>query len=96
MLKRSPYEILELEGNFTYRDIKKAYRKAIRENPPEQFPEKFSEISNAYESLTNENYFFKDMSDNHFTLSTGIELNQDKKIDNTKYLKDIFEVPFYD
>ena len=96
MLKRSPYEILELEGNFTYRDIKKAYRKAIRENPPEQFPEKFSAISSAYESLTNENYFFKDMSENHFTLSTGIELNQDKKIDNTKYLKDIFEVPFYD
>ena len=96
MLKQSPYEILELDGDFTYKDIKKAYRKAIRENPPEQSPEKFSAISSAYESLTNENYFFKDMSENHFTLSSGIKPNPDKKIDNTKYLKNIFEVPFYD
>jgi len=96
MLKQSPYEILELDGDFRYRDIKKAYRKAIRENPPEQHPEKFSKISSAYESLTNENYFFKDMSENSFTLSSDIELKTDEKINNTKYLKSIFEVPFYD
>jgi len=96
MLKQSPYEILGLYGDFTYKDIKKAYRKAIRENPPEQFPEKFSEISTAYEILTNENYFFKDIEENHFTLTCDIELVQEKKIDNTRYLKNIFEVPFYD
>ncbi|MEA3227679.1 MAG: DnaJ domain-containing protein [Campylobacterota bacterium] len=96
MLKQSPYEILELEGDFSYRDIKKAYRKAIRENPPEQSPEIFSKISSAYESLTDENYFFKDMSENRFTLSCDIELTADKKIDNAKYLKTMFEVPFYD
>ncbi|MEA1955286.1 MAG: J domain-containing protein [Campylobacterota bacterium] len=96
MLKQSPYEILELDGDFTYRDIKKAYRKAIRENPPEQYPKMFSKISSAYESLTNENYFFKDMNENHFTLSCDIELETDKKINNAKYLKKIFEVPFYD
>jgi len=96
MLKQSPYEILELDGEFTYKDIKKAYRKAIRENPPEQYPEKFSEISTAYESLTNENYFFNDIGQKHFTLSCDIELNREKKINNTKYLKSIFEVAFYD
>ena len=96
MLKQSPYEILELDGDFTYRDIKKAYRKAIRKNPPEQNPQMFSKISSAYESLTNENYFFKDMSENCFTLSCDIKLKRDEKINNTKYLKSIFEVPFYD
>ncbi|MEA1920424.1 MAG: DnaJ domain-containing protein [Campylobacterota bacterium] len=96
MLKQSPYEILELKGDFTYRDIKKAYRKAIKENPPEQSPEMFSKISSAYESLTNENYFFKDIDENHFTLSCDIKPIQKTKIDNVKYLKSIFEVPFYD
>lgn len=96
MLKQSPYEILELRGDFTYRDIKKAYRKAIKENPPEQSPEMFSKISSAYESLTNENYFFKDNDENHFTLSCDIKPTQETKTDNTKYLKSIFEVPFYD
>ncbi|MEA1916507.1 MAG: DnaJ domain-containing protein [Campylobacterota bacterium] len=96
MLKESPYDILKLEGDFTYRDIKKAYRKAIKENPPEQHPEMFSKISNAYESLTNENYFFKNVDEDLFTLSCDIEPKVDKKIDNSKYLKTIFEVPFYD
>ena len=96
MLKQSPYEILELEGDFTYRDIKKAYRKAIKENPPEQSPQMFSKISSAYESLTNENYFFKDVDEVLFTLSCDIAPAQEKKINNTKYLKSIFEVPFYD
>jgi len=96
MLEQSPYEILKLDGDFTYRDIKKAYRKAIRENPPEQYPENFSKISGAYESLTNENYFFKDMEQNRFTLSCDVKHQPEQKIDNTKYLKSIFEVPFYD
>jgi len=96
MLKQSPYEILKLEGDFTYRDIKKAYRKAIKENPPEQCPEMFSKISSAYESLTNENYFFSNVDEDLFTLSCDIEPTEDKKINNVKYLKRIFEVPFYD
>jgi len=63
MLKRSPYEILGLEDNFTFKDIKKAYRKKIREFPPEQYSKEFMEISDAYESLSNEEYFIRSIKD---------------------------------
>ena len=96
MLKQSPYEILKLEGDFTFSDIKKAYRKAIRENTPKQNPEIFAKVCDAYESLTNENYFFKDMNENSYTSTTEIKAVKNEKIDNTVFLKKIFEVPFYD
>ena len=61
MIKRSPYDILGLEGDFNFKDIKKAYRKAIREYPPEQNPEHFVLISDAYDRLTKEEYFVHDV-----------------------------------
>ena len=94
MIKQSPYEILGLEGDFEFKDIKKAYRKAIRENSPDRNPEQFALISDAYDSLTNEDYFIKGIEDNRFVLDVSIEVEKSKKENNSKYLKDIFEVPF--
>ena len=94
MIRKSPYEILGLEGDFEFKDIKKAYRKAIRENPPEQNPEMFSIISDAYDSLTNEAYFTKSMQDQHFVLEVNIAMDEKTKADKSPYLKKIFEVPF--
>ena len=94
MIKRSPYEILGLEGDFEFKDIKKAYRKAVREYSPDSDPKQFSLISDAYDSLTNEEYFLKNMEDNRFVLDVSVEREESKKENNSKYLKDIFEVPF--
>ena len=94
MIKRSPYEILGLEGDFEFKDIKKAYRKAIRDNPPEQKPKEFTMISDAYDALTNEEYFFSNSNNDFYTLSVNLTVDDDIKIDNSKHLKNIFEVPF--
>ena len=94
MLKRSPYEILGLEDNFTFKDIKKAYRKKIREFPPEQYSKEFMEISDAYESLSNEEYFIRSIKDDIFYLKLDKISNNYKKEDLSIYLKKIFEVPF--
>jgi len=94
MIKRSPYEILGLEGDFEFKDIKKAYRKAIRANPPEQKPKEFAMISDAYDSLTNEEAFFNSTDINVYTLKVDLKVDDDIKIDNSQHLKKIFEVPF--
>ena len=94
MIKKSPYQILGLEGDFEFKDIKKVYRKAIREYSPDKDPEQFALISDAYDSLTNEEYFIKGIEDNRFVLDVSLDIKESKKEDNSKYLKDIFEVPF--
>ncbi len=94
MIKKSPYEILGLEGDFEFKDIKKAYRKAIREYSPDKYPEEFARISDAYDYLSNEEYFIKGNEDNRFVLSVSVQREESKKEDKSRYLKDIFEVPF--
>jgi len=86
--------VLGLEGDFSFKDIKKAYRRAVRENPPEKNPKEFAEISNAYDMLGNEDYFMKDIENSRFYLSVDMQINDEKKTDMSKYLKNIFEVPF--
>jgi len=92
VIKKSPYEILGLNGDFEFKDIKKAYRKAIRAYPPEQYPKEFSQISDAYDSLTNEEYIFE--NDTFYSLEIALEIKEEQEIDKTVYLKKIFEVPF--
>ena len=94
MIKKSPYEILGLEGDFEFKDIKKAYRKAIREYSPDKHPEEFALISDAYDYLSNEEYFIKGNEDNRFVLGVSVQTEESTKENKSKYLKDIFEVPF--
>jgi len=94
LIKKSPYEMLGLKDNFTFEDIKKAYRQKIRENPPEQNPQAFSEISDAYDILTNEEYFFKDAPKELYALVVDIKVDESPKRETSRYLKNIFEVPF--
>jgi len=51
----NPYQILEIETNATNSDIKKAYRKLVMKHHPDKGgdPEKFKELSQAYETLSN-------------------------------------------
>jgi len=93
LIERSPYQILGLEGGFEFKDIKKAYRRAVIANPPEQKPKEFAIISNAYDILTNEEYFLNS-STNLYSLDVNIAPKEEIELDNSQYLKDIFEVPF--
>ena len=61
------YKILELENNASLDDIKKAYRKLAVKYHPDKNPdnkehaeEKFKEISQAYEILTNKDKYAQD------------------------------------
>lgn len=94
MIKKSPYEILGLKGDFEFKDIKKAYRKAIREHSPDKDPKQFALISDAYDFLSNEEYFLKGMENIRFVVNISLDIKESKKEDNSKYLKNIFEVPF--
>jgi len=92
LIKKSPYEILGLEGDFEFKDIKRAYRKAIRAYPPEQYPKEFSQISDAYDTLTNDRYILE--SNDLYSLKIELDIDDKKEIDRAVYLKKIFEVPF--
>jgi len=49
--KTNPYTVLGVERRASLGEIKRAYFKLVREYPPEEQPEKFQEIRNAYEQL---------------------------------------------
>lgn len=50
-MKKSYYEILEVNRDATAKEIKKSYANLLRKYPPEKFPNEFSEIAEAYETL---------------------------------------------
>ncbi len=47
----TPYEVLGLGRRAGLAEIKRAYFKMVREHPPEEDPEQFKKIRNAYEQL---------------------------------------------
>ncbi len=51
----TPFEVLELSDKaINDRDIKKAYLKKVRQYPPEQAPDKFQQIRDAYDTIKTE------------------------------------------
>jgi molecular chaperone DnaJ len=58
-MKKSPYEILEIEKSASEEEIKKAYRKLSKQHHPDRNPgdeeadKKYKEVQSAYEELTN-------------------------------------------
>jgi len=93
VIKITPYEILGLEGDFEYSDIKKSYKKLIRQYPPQSEPEMFAKIRDAYDSLTNEEYYLNSKEDELVYSLKKIDIDE-KKIDSVKYLTTVFETPF--
>lgn len=69
---RKDYEILGIEENADEKEIKKAYFRLIRKYSPEKDPERFQEIREAYERLTEE----KDKPEN----SIQLEFPADNKL----------------
>jgi DnaJ-class molecular chaperone len=53
-LIQSPYEVLELPLNAPAEQVKKQYKLLIRKFPPEQKPEEFNRIRQAYDMLVTE------------------------------------------
>jgi DnaJ-class molecular chaperone len=50
---KSPYEILEVTGQASDSEIKRAYLEKVKLNPPERDHEKFQQIHSAYEAVKN-------------------------------------------
>lgn len=46
-----PFSVLEVERNATAEDVRRAYFRLVRQNPPEAHPEEFKRIRAAYETL---------------------------------------------
>ncbi|MFT8341791.1 MAG: DnaJ domain-containing protein [Clostridium beijerinckii] len=53
-MEKDLYKILGVEKTASYNEIRKAYAILVRKYPPEKEAEKFSEISQAYEILSND------------------------------------------
>lgn len=49
-----PYITLGIHENVSDEDVKAAYHAKLREFPPEDFPEEFSAISEAYDAIRSE------------------------------------------
>jgi len=47
----NPYMVLEVDRKASLAEIKRAYFKRVREYPPEEHPQQFKKIRNAYEQL---------------------------------------------
>ena len=47
----NPYTVLGVDRKANLAEIKRAYFKLVREYPPEEHPEQFKEVRNAYEQL---------------------------------------------
>ncbi len=50
----NPYEILKLDPSADDADVRKSYLNLVRQFPPEQYPQHFSEINRAYEMIKDE------------------------------------------
>lgn len=50
----NPYDILGVASDADDIAIRKAYLKAVKRFPPEHFPEQFSSVSEAYQTLKDE------------------------------------------
>lgn len=48
---QSPFELLGVASNATDAEIKQAYLRRVKENPPDSDPERFQSIHNAYTSI---------------------------------------------
>jgi len=94
MIKKTPYEVLGLKGDFEYSDIKKNYKQLIREYSPQSEPEMFAQIRDAYDILTNEEYFENSIYNDLFIFTLKEIKQKDYKINNIKYLTEMFETPF--
>ena len=93
-MKKSSYQILGLSGEFNKNDIKKAYKRLIREFSPEKNPKEFAKIRDAYDNLINEKYM-QDSFEHSFPIyEVEFNSNQEINLDKLKYLKSMFETPF--
>lgn len=69
------YEVLNIDKNSNFKDIKKAYSKLLRKYPPEKNPEEFKKIREAYEILSNE----KSKAEYDAFFQYGEEINQSRE-----------------
>ncbi len=93
----TPFEILEIPENAIDDVIKKAYLKKVRAYPPEQSPEKFQQIRDAFEKIKTEKMrlsyqlFQLEKPDFVALLSLILKTEHPQKIDETLFCKCLAE-----
>ncbi|MBF0101420.1 MAG: DnaJ domain-containing protein [Desulfobacterales bacterium] len=80
------YLILGVSLDATNEEIRKRYLQLVKEFTPEKYPEKFQEISNAYESIKNEqhrvelmmfgSYKQTDVETTFMTIANALQINK--------------------
>lgn len=102
-MKQSAYEILHIEPGANAKSIRRAYKELIRVYGPEQNPEKFSEIREAFEHLSRTENFRPDSNFPYYhNILTDIEKDPsmataEKEFDPVEVyqlLTNIFETPY--
>jgi curved DNA-binding protein CbpA len=95
-VQQSAYEILGLSVDFTSEDIKKRYQQLVRENPPEQKPNEFMAIREAYDLITKRQpntimplFVYRNLIEKPASLT-----NKKEDDISNEMLKQYFEVPF--
>lgn len=108
MIEYSPYDILNIEGGITQKQLKMQYKRLIRRFTPEHHPQQFIKIRNAYDSfLKNDDNVVELMNmdserPTHFPLYESVKIffeetpeTDENNSDKTiTALTTIFETPF--
>lgn len=87
------YEILGIDRSATSVEIKKGYFTMVRRYSPERFPDKFMEVRNAYETLSNDKT--KTEYDQVISMSNFVRSNfehAERLLENGNYKK---QLPYF-
>lgn len=103
MLVKSPYDRLNIDReNLEFKDLKKIYRALVLQNSPEKEPQKFADITDAYDLLAKKEYIDEFLKSNSLFF---LEIDKDrykkeesksKGYSEKEVLASMFETPFCD
>ena len=93
----TPFELLEISDDASNEEIKKAYLTKVRAYPPEQAPEKFQQIRDAYEAVKTKKLrlsyqlFHHEKPDFIQLLSQTLQADQSQQVDEALFTKALAE-----
>lgn len=99
-MPQTPYEILGIDAHASSKEIKRLYKKLIRQYTPEHHAEKFMSIRAAYDAILKPDFLTKDFPVYHKPLeiiaaitAEATATEKDREL-STNTLTEVFETPF--
>ncbi len=96
-IKYSPYEVLKLPANVSPKEVKKQYRRLVRQYTPEHAPDKFMAIREAFDFLNDPSTGM--IQEFPIYKKPLLEMEKESKEPEVKpsldWLNQIFETPFH-